>query len=85
MMECVQCDLDLQKKQEGGMKDYSKANVEVPSPVHELAALMCLFATQNILHYINTVLTELRRAQRLLRIHSFYCKPSCGCHWECVL
>ncbi|XP_029553951.1 cilia- and flagella-associated protein 46 isoform X2 [Salmo trutta] len=28
MMECVQCDLDLQKKQEGGMKDYSKANVE---------------------------------------------------------
>ncbi|CAB1312512.1 unnamed protein product [Coregonus sp. 'balchen'] len=28
MMECVQCDLDLQKKQEGWMKDYSKANVE---------------------------------------------------------
>lgn len=49
MMECVQCDLDLQKKQEGGMKDYSKANVEVPSPVHELATLMCQFATQNIL------------------------------------
>lgn len=38
MMECVHCELDLQT-QEGKMKDYSKANVEVPSTVHELASV----------------------------------------------
>lgn len=38
MMQCVQCELQLLKK-EGKMKDYSKANVEVPYLVHQISSM----------------------------------------------